>query len=94
MVLAGTSPRDGTGWYKHCRMYRALGLSACSPIRRQAQARAPVRMHLVGAYVMPYHTVNLQNKQNLLGIHMQISQLTTLKLPFIVQDPAQSSGTN
>ena len=32
-------------------------------IRRQAQAKASVRMHSVRAYVMPYHIVTLQNKE-------------------------------
>jgi hypothetical protein len=57
----GTSPMDGTGWYMPCGMYRTLDPSACSTICRQAQARAPVRMHLFKAYVMPYHTATLQN---------------------------------
>ena len=60
-VHAGTSPMDGTGWYMPCGMYRTLDPSACSTICRQAQARAPVRMHSVKAYVMPYHTATLQN---------------------------------
>ena len=34
---------------------------AHSAIRRQAQTRALIRMHLVRAHVMPYHTVTLQN---------------------------------
>ena len=34
---------------------------AHSAIRRQAQVRASVRMHLVRAHVMLYHTVILQN---------------------------------
>ena len=38
-----------------------LGLSACSAICRQAQAKAPVGIHSVKAYVMPFHTVILQN---------------------------------
>ena len=32
-----------------------------SAICRQVQARTSVRMHLVVAYVIPHHTVSLQN---------------------------------
>ena len=47
--------------YMPCSMYRTLDLSACSAICRRAQAKAPVGMHSVKAYVMPFHTVILQN---------------------------------
>ena len=43
---------------RECTEHLVLAHSA---IHRQAQARASVRMHLVRAYVMPYHTITLQN---------------------------------
>ena len=74
LVPASTIPRDGTGCYKPKGMYCGIHtpehvLRECtehlvlahSAIRRQAQARASVRMHSVKAHVLPYHIVTLQN---------------------------------
>ena len=69
LVPASTLPRDYTVWYNPWGVYCEYRLlSICSEnvltmhlvIRRQAQAKASVRMHSVRAYVMPYHTVTLQ----------------------------------
>ena len=38
-----------------------MNLSDHLAIRRRAQARAPFRMHSLGAYAMHFHTVILQN---------------------------------
>ena len=78
LVSASTTPWECTGWYKPEGMYCAIHtpehlLRECtehlvlahSPIRRQAQARASVRMHSVKAHVMPYNIVILQNERNL-----------------------------
>ena len=76
LVRASTLPRECTVWYNTCPRASTVEytlLNICSEnvltmhlvIRRQAQARASVRMHSVRAYVMPYHIVTLQNNETL-----------------------------
>jgi len=60
-VLSGTTPRACTVEYTLLSICSENVLTMHLVIRRQAQARASVRMHSVRAYVMPYHTVTLQN---------------------------------
>ena len=69
---------------------KTLGMSAWLAIRRQDQAKSSVRMHLARANVMPYHTVN--KIFCFLDIYVQVGQLNTLKISFIVQDARPSGG--
>ena len=61
---------------------------AHSDICRQAQARAPVRMQLVRAYVMSYHTVTFKTRTWQFAISIQIGQLNTLQV-LVVAHSAQ-----
>ena len=61
LVPASTLPRAFTVEYTLLSICSENVLTMHLVIRRQAQARASVRMHSVRAYVMPYHTVTLQN---------------------------------
>ena len=60
-VLSGTTHNACTVEYTLLSICSENVLTMHLVIRRQAQARASVRMHSVRAYVMPYHIVNLQN---------------------------------
>ena len=65
-----------------------LSVSPLSHLQKSSSKNS-VRMHSVKAYVMPHHTVTLQNNNMKI---LLFGQLNNLKVSFIVQDSAPSGS--